>query len=230
MTTAFPATTQVLARQIAEARIDHAAFEILLRPCEMSRCKATCCHDGVHLSSEEAVYVRGLTECKRGELESLGFKIPEEVIIKSPDRKGEKTAVREALEYELAVDFPEHFPKTRCVFLDEGGYCGLQKLAMQEGSHAWKHKPLTCWMHPLVLVPAGKWEERPVLTMVNAENDPQKKEGYAGYASCTHCGREDKSGSPAWQVLQAELRMLGELCGRDIYNELSAPTVDWVRE
>jgi hypothetical protein len=85
-------------------------------------------------------------------------------------------------------------------------------------------------MHPLVLVPEGKWEDRPVLTIVNSENDPQKSGDYAGYASCTHCGREDASGKPAWQVLEAELRRLGEICGRDIYGELSAREVDWVIE
>lgn len=223
-----PETVKILASQIKEARVDHAAFDVLLRPCEMSRCKATCCYDGVSVSAEEEDYIEKLV---RGQLFSGGKVFsgldPDKIIINGLNQRGRKTATRVAEAGELADDFPTHFPKTRCVFLDEQGYCGLQKLAMEQELAPWRHKPLTCWMHPLVLVPAGKWEDRPVLTIVNAENDPQKKGDYAGYASCTHCGREDKSGQPAWQVLESELRRLGELCGRDIYGELSADEVDW---
>lgn len=227
MKTAFPETVKILAGQIAEARVDHAAFEVLLRPCEMSRCKATCCYDGVHVSDEEAGYIRKMVRGKFSGV--LDF---ESVIVSTETGRGQKTATRVAEDGELAEDFPEHFARTRCVFLDREGYCGLQKLAMAEGVDAWRHKPLTCWMHPLVLIPAGKWEERPVLTLVNAENDPQRSKfgEYAGYASCTHCGREDAGGRPAWEGLEAELRYLGELCGRDVYGELSAEEVEWERE
>jgi Fe-S-cluster containining protein len=223
MMTSFPETVKILAAQIAVAKVDHLAFETLLRPCEMSRCKATCCYDGVHVSDEEAGHIEGVV--REYLFESLNA---DEVIIKT--EKGSKTATRIAEQGELAEDFPAHFAKTRCVFLDHEGYCGLQKLAIKENDDPWKHKPLTCWMHPLVLVPAGKWEDRPVLTLVNAKNDPQKSGDYKGYASCTHCGREDKAGRPAWQVLEAELKRLGEICGRDIYGELSAKEVDWVIE
>ena len=225
MKTSFPETVKILAAQIAEARVDHRAFETLLRPCEMSRCKATCCYDGVHVSDEEAEHIEGVVrESFSGSLDA------EEVIFRDGGVK--KTATRMAVEGELADDFPAHFAKTRCVFLDHEGYCGLQKSAREddEESDSWRHKPLTCWMHPLVLVPAGKWEARPVLTLVNAENDPQKSGNYAGYASCTHCVREDAAGKPAWQVLEAELKRLGDICGRDIYGELSAKEVDWVMD
>lgn len=228
MKTAFPETVKILARQIREARLDHAAFDTLIRPCEMSRCKATCCHDGVHLSEEEAGHIESVVRLNKDQLVSYGLELPDTVII--PVKKGVKTAVRVAQVDELALDYPTHFPKTRCVFLDSHGYCGLQKLSMEAGSDAWLHKPLTCWMHPLVLIPAGKWEQRPVLTLVNTVNDPQKTRDYPGYASCTHCGRADDTGILAWQALKAELIRLGELCGRDIFGELSAETVDWVRE
>lgn len=222
MTSAFPETIKILAQQVKEARVDHAAFEVLIRGCEVSRCRATCCYDGVHLSVEEAAHV-----------ETMSLKMerdfPTGVVMES-DKGGVKTVIREAEVGELAVDFPEHFAKTRCVFLDGDGYCELQKLSMKEGLDPWFHKPLTCWIHPLVIVPAGKWEERPVLTLVNRVNDPQKVKGYPGFASCTHCGREDSDGNPAWQVLESELKMLGEVCGRDLYGELSAEEVDWVRE
>jgi len=221
-----PKTVKALASQIKEARVDHSAFEVLLRPCEMSRCKATCCYDGVSLSQEEEDYISVLVRNKVFSNCSVFQGLNSDRIVVDGER-GRKTATRPALPSEVADDFPKHFPKTRCVFLDSEGYCGLQKLAIEENLDPWVHKPLTCWMHPLVLVPEGKWEERPVLTIVNRDNDPQKKVGYSGYASCTHCGREDKSGQPAWQVLELELKRLGELCGRDIYGELSADEVDW---
>jgi Fe-S-cluster containining protein len=221
MNSGFPETVKILASQIREATLDHESFETLLRPCEISRCKATCCYDGVHVSDEEATYIRGIVRDYFSDLLD-----PEQVMIGEAGKM--KTATREAADGELADDFPEHFSRTRCVFLDNEGYCGLQKLAIEQNQDPWLHKPLTCWMHPLVLVAAGKWEDRPVLSLVNAENDPQKSGNYLGYASCTHCGREDVGGKPAWQVLEAELRRLGEICGRDIYGELSAEVVDWV--
>ncbi len=225
MRSAFPETVKILAAQIGAARVDHAAFETLLKPCEMSQCRATCCHDGVHLSEEEAEHLCGIAAKYRQRLLEYGLSLPESVIIGIAG--GQKTAIREADDEELAADFPAHFPKTRCVFLDRQGFCGIQKLSMEMGRDAWFDKPLTCWMHPLVLIPAGKWEERPVLTLVNNSNDPQKRDGYPGYGSCTHCGRADAEGSPAWQVLAPELRRLGDLCGRNIYAELTAPECDW---
>jgi len=211
MKSAFPQTVKILAQQVREARVDYEAFE------------TTCCYDGVHLSEEEVEHVESL-------LPELGVSHLDEVIIQS-DKGGKKTAVRDAEEAELAKDFPKHFAKTRCVFLDKNGYCEIQKLSMKQGRHAWYDKPLTCWLHPLVLIPAGKWEERPVLTLVNAENDPQQKGDYKGFASCTHCGREDSQGQKAWKVLEGELRALSELCERDdVYGELSAQEVDWVFE
>lgn len=222
MNTAYPQTLKILAQQIREARVDHTAFTTLIRPCEMHRCKATCCYDGVHLSDEEAMHLEQIaTE------HSLNDGNP--VITTSP-KGGKKTATRMAKDTELAIDYPAHFPKTRCVFLDENSHCEIQKISIKQGIHPWHDKPLTCWIHPIVLIPAGKWEDRPVLTLVNSQNDPQKTPGYPGFASCTHCGREDASGSPAWQVLSAELKMLGELCHRDVYSELSAEEIDWVIE
>ena len=52
--TAYEKTAQIVAAQLREAVIDYEAFETELRPCELDRCRATCCHDGVYLSQEEA--------------------------------------------------------------------------------------------------------------------------------------------------------------------------------
>ncbi|MDB4554843.1 hypothetical protein N9Z94_03575, partial [Akkermansiaceae bacterium] len=54
---AFPKTIGALAGQLREAGVDHDAFEIPLPLCQLSECRATCCHDGVFLSSEEAAFI-----------------------------------------------------------------------------------------------------------------------------------------------------------------------------
>ena len=52
--TIFSETFKGLASALAEAAVDHDAFEKPLPVCELAKCRATCCHDGVILSAEEA--------------------------------------------------------------------------------------------------------------------------------------------------------------------------------
>ena len=93
---------------------------------------------------------------------------------------------------------------------------------MDQGRGPWFDKPLTCWIHPIVVMPVTRERSRPLVTLVTSENDPQKTQGYPGFASCTHCGRPDEDGKRARQVLSAELEMLGNISGRDILGELNA--------
>jgi Fe-S-cluster containining protein len=39
----------------------------------------------------------------------------------------------------------------KCTFLDKNGLCTLQKLAMNEGAHKWKYKPIYCVLFPLTI-------------------------------------------------------------------------------
>ena len=201
--------------------IDYEAFERKVRPCELVKCRATCCHDGVYLSGEEASGIRRLIE----QSPELAANLPEDVIVESRGGKSQKTATREAVPGELAEDYPEHFPKTRCVFLDGEGRCRIQMLSVEQGRHPWFDKPLTCWIHPLVLLPVTRDRPRPVLTLVSPENDPQKADGYPGFASCTHCGRPDEGGKKARQLIPAGLETLGLVSGRDILGELNSESV-----
>jgi Fe-S-cluster containining protein len=223
--TAYKETAGILREQLREAQLDHVAFEQKIKPCELERCRATCCHDGVYLSAEEADGIRALLEEHGDELRAYGLLLPDESIIEARGGKSLKTATRVAEAGELADDYPDHFPKTRCVFLDREGRCGIQRLSMEQGRGAWFDKPLTCWIHPIVILPASRERMRPVVTLVTPENDPQRVEGYPGFASCTHCGRPDDDGKKARQVLAAELEMLGEVSGRDILGELNADGV-----
>ncbi len=195
--TAFRETALALSKALAEAAIDHAGFEPPLAVCELRKCRATCCHDGVILSKEEA--------------EVLGHE--EEGIIELPDGRF-KTATVSADSLELADGFPAQFPKTRCVFLDQEHRCKWQLKAVEEGKHPWYYKPISCWMHPLLL---KRESGRPILTIVSREEDS------AGFASFTPCGKAGLGAAPAREALEMELKMLGEISGRDFYRELNAP-------
>jgi len=223
--TAYQKTVKVLRGQLREALIDHKAFDQEIRACELERCRATCCHDGVYLSPEEADGVKKLLVEYGDEFAGYGLTLPEEPIISVNDGRSVKTATREAREGELAKDYPEHFPKTRCVFLDQQGRCGIQRLSVEKGRGKWFDKPLTCWIHPIVILPVSHERSRPVITLVSPEDDPQKTDEYPGFASCTHCGRPDQGGKKARQVLAAELEMLSQIAGRDILGELNADSV-----
>lgn len=218
-------TALELRRQLREARVDHAAFEQLLRPCELSQCRATCCHDGVCLTQEETTALQELLARHAAQFHAYGLELAAATAFEQRAPGGWKTATRAAAPDEPAADFPAHFPRTRCVFLDHEHRCAWQRLAVDEGRPPWFFKPLTCWMHPLALQPGTRADPRPTLTLHDAAHDPQRTEKYPGFASCTHCGRADSGGSSAVVVLYAELQQLSAIAGRDFVAELSGPPV-----
>ncbi|GAA5481475.1 hypothetical protein [Haloferula sargassicola] len=211
--TAYPGIERELARQIREAALDHEAFELPLKVCELATCRATCCHDGAILEAEQMAGIREVVGARRDHLRRYGW---------DHDRflEENRTATLQAADSELADGFPGHFPRTRCVFLDAEHRCVLQRLAMDEGRHPWFWKPVSCWMHPLLLRPRERGG-RPVLTLARSGDDPAGKPGYPGFGSCTPCGLPRAGGEPAWQVLRGELELLSEISGRDLLRELS---------
>ena len=149
--TIFHETVKGLALALTEAAVDHHAFEKPLPVCELAKCRATCCHDGVILSSEEAEV---LSRDSEGIIELGDGRLKTETVVVPSDR--------------FADDFPGHFPKTRCVFLDEKHRCLWQLRGVKEGKHPWFYKPTSCWMHPLILkTEAG----RPLLTLLSRGED-----------------------------------------------------------
>lgn len=195
--TIFRETIKGLALALAEAAVDHHAFEKPLPVCELARCRATCCHDGVILSPEEAEVLS--QDC--------------EGIIELEDGRLKTETVAAPLDH-LANDFPAHFPKTRCVFLDEKHRCLWQIRGVKEGRHPWFYKPTSCWMHPLILkTKAG----RPLLTLLSRSEDK------VGFATFTQCGRSKTGAPPARESLKMELEMIGRISGRNFYGELNGP-------
>lgn len=195
--TIFSETIKGLAFSLSEAAIDHHAFERPLPVCELAKCRATCCHDGVILSPEEAHVLSGESD---GVIKLEDGRFKTEIVAASSDR--------------LADDFPDHFPKTRCVFLDEQHRCLWQLRAVKEGKHPWFYKPTSCWMHPLIL---RNEADRPLLTLLS------RKEDKAEFATFTQCGRSQTDAPPARESLKMELEMLGDISGRNFYDELNGP-------
>ena len=206
--TGFPSLEADLVRTVQEAALDYESFQTPLRTCQLVRCKGMCCHDGVFVGKEEQ--------------RVIASKLEGDFFEASKGRT--KTRTISASEEMLGEGYPAHFPKTRCVFLDEQHHCRLQSLAMAEGKHPWFWKPFPCWLHPLGFQRNGS-SGRPILSLPIEERDPACAKAYPGFASYTTCGRRDESGPPAWQTLQAELGFLSEISGRDLIAEL-APTRD----
>ncbi|MDP0491977.1 MAG: DUF3109 family protein [Verrucomicrobiota bacterium JB023] len=196
--TAYERRESELRENLADLVVDEGALATPLRTCDLSRCRGMCCHDGVYLGHEEREVIErrwGSSVCEQ--------------------REGRwKTKVVPAGEEELGEGYPAHFPATRCIFLDENNLCQLQKRAGEEGKHPWFYKPMPCWLHPLTIVrlPNG----RPMLTLPTAGDDPQAKEGYPGFASCTTCGVPASGQRTAREVLAPEIDFLMKILGRTI--------------
>jgi hypothetical protein len=223
MINAFPEGTQRLADLVRRVKLDIPALNRPLKPCDLSMCRGTCCHDGVYLSGEEANVVRNLAESEHESIQKLGLNLPPRVVVygKFHDlASGPKTAVRPASMRQMVSDYPRHFEETNCVFLLQDARCALQVLATEQGIDPWFYKPLTCWIHPLSFTKNPDGED--LLTLYDRQNDPHCFDGYDGFSSQTHCGRicDEPDAQPAFEVLAAELQRLGEIGDRDLLAEI----------
>lgn len=217
----FPQSREDLADIVSAMTLDFEALSRPLRRCDLARCRGTCCHDGVYLSSEEARVIREHSAEVGQALRGQGLVLPEQTVVYGKWRdavSGPKTATRPAPERERMPDYPAHFPRTSCVFLLPDSRCSFQVWAQERGLHPWHFKPLTCWLHPLSIV--GGSDHKPRLTLHEEGTDPQRYDDYDGFVCRTHCGRTEEGGEPAWSVLREELTTLGELAGRDLVAEI----------
>lgn len=173
-------------------------MELKLQTCDIHACEAMCCHDGVYLEPEDEAALRAIVASEP----ALRAKLPEVFVVEghwNGEHLGRKTATRPH-EYRNPA-FPAHFPRTRCVFADDAGFCELEKLARGRGEHPWKYKPFTCWMFPLE-EDAGQAVPPPA----KAEDDPYQAPSYPGYATVVPCGKHDPQGRPWKQALERELQ------------------------
>jgi len=180
--------------------------------CDVTRCEAMCCYDGVYLEPQEEAFLRELVE----RVPALRAHLPEDFIVDGwwqGEPLGRKTATRPH-DYRNP-DFPAHFARTRCVFADAQGFCELEKLALSRGQHPWTFKPSTCWLFPL-----HEDQGVPEPPPVDAADDPYREPGYPGYATFVSCGRHDPQGQ-AWRVALA--REIGYLAQCGSLPRLNAP-------
>jgi hypothetical protein len=167
-----------------------------LARCDLTRCEALCCYDGVYLRPGEEA---GLVATVRAHPEVFAS-LPEPYVVDGrwKGEPGRKTAVRPHA-YRRA-DVPAHFARTRCVFAQPDGRCSLQLLAVARGEHPWALKPRACWLHPLRVGPDGL---RP--PPVDPADDPDRQPGYPGFVTFTDCGRHRPDGAPWPDVLASEI-------------------------
>lgn len=207
--TAFPATERFLRAALAGASLDAASFQRRLSPCSLARCGGTCCAEGATLNGEEALVLRQITRRHSDFLRSLVPDLPEQAITRADGV--DRTALKPRPFRHRVSDYPPHFPETACAFLQEDSRCALQSLADAQGKHPWTYKPLACWLHPISI-------SAEQITLPSTRTDPYP----GGFASQTHCGREDLCGQAAHEVLVHELAFLGQMLGRDLLAELRA--------
>ena len=172
-------------------------MELKLKNCDIHACEALCCHDGVYLEPADEAALRAVVDSEPG----LRAKLPPVYVVEghwNGEHLGRKTATRPHAYRNPA--FPAHFPRTRCVFADDVGFCELEKLARERGEHPWKYKPFTCWMFPL-----EEEDGQAVPPPARAADDPYRAPGYPGYVSVVPCGRHDAAGKPWRQALEQEL-------------------------
>lgn len=54
-------------------------------------------------------------------------------------------------DFESGVAVGTEIVNKKCAFLDKNGLCVLQRLALDEGEHKWKYKPIYCVLFPLTI-------------------------------------------------------------------------------
>ena len=170
---------------------------ILLARCSIPTCEALCCHDGVYLKPGEEDFLKGLL----ARVPELKARVPEPFIedgFWNGAFYGRKTATRPHTY--RSPSFPAHFPRTRCVFGDDDGFCELEKFARRRGDRPWRFKPSACWLFPLS-VENGV----PVPPPQDPTQDPYYQPDYPGFVSAVPCGRHDPVGLPWWQTLREEI-------------------------
>ena len=145
---------------------------------DCSDCESVCCYDGVSLQFDEVLAINKFVEENK---EYFSF-LPEKYI------DGNRVITRKQ---EYKNDFPDHLPKTRCIFGLENGYCSLQARSIELGIHQWKIKPEPCWLFPLRA-------EANELVFPHTKGARE----YDAFMKCFPCGK--KKSKKAWKEMMQE--------------------------
>lgn len=172
---------------------------VRLRSCDLNKCEARCCYDGVYLEAGEAEKIGNIVASAPEFFNAL----PPGYIVDGSWGNGRVTGKKTAVRPHdfKAKDFPTHFNRTRCVFCSEDHKCSLQVLAVQRGLHKWAYKPKACWTFPMELV-----DGEPAPPPARNEPDPNSLgNAYPGYAKFVPCGQDRPDGEPWEEILADEI-------------------------
>lgn len=105
------------------------------------KCNGECCNYGVYTDLKE---------------NQLILSIKEKVLPFMDETQSKEIndwfeAPEEDEDFDSGVAVGTNIINGKCTFLDKNGLCSLQKLAMQEGAHKWKYKPVYCILFPLTI-------------------------------------------------------------------------------
>lgn len=105
------------------------------------RCAGECCNYGVYTDLKEHDYILSIKD--------KIIPLLDETQSKDISKWFEQPEEDEDFESGVAVG--TEIINGKCTFLDKDGLCTLQKLAMIEGEHKWKYKPIYCVLFPLTI-------------------------------------------------------------------------------
>ncbi len=130
-------------------------------------CDARCCHDGVYLKDGEEERLMAYVNKHSEDFADL-LNMDKPIIVDGdwPGQEDErKTNTLPRDDYD--DDYPAHFTKTKCIFLDNEKRCRLEYVSEMHNEDPNDVKPLSCRMFPMRLengkyvVPSGKREDDP---------------------------------------------------------------------
>lgn len=105
------------------------------------QCNGECCHYGVYTDLKEYERIMAIKD----------------KIIPLMDETQSKNIsdwfepAEEDDDFESGVAVGTEIVNGKCAFLDKNGLCVLQRLALEEGEHKWKYKPIYCVLFPLTI-------------------------------------------------------------------------------
>jgi len=105
------------------------------------KCLGECCLYGVYTDLKEHQQILGKKESITLTMDETQTENPAHWF-EPPEKDND---------FESGVAVGTQIVNHKCVFLDKNGLCSLQKLAIKEGKHKWKYKPLYCILFPLTI-------------------------------------------------------------------------------
>ncbi|MGQ9642786.1 MAG: DUF3109 family protein [Ignavibacterium sp.] len=105
------------------------------------RCNGECCHYGVYTDLKEHENI---------------LSIKDKIIPLMDETQSKNISdwfepAEEDDDFESGVAVGTEIVNEKCAFLDKNGLCVLQRLALEEGEHKWKYKPIYCVLFPLTI-------------------------------------------------------------------------------